>query len=209
MKSRILRFCGALALWVVIFGLSVGGFYAGLRGGSGLVAALTAEARGPRPDYAFLRMRFGLGFENDKDVSAFQPHHAAARPSTEHATQGLQSLEVEFPAGDASAGIAIDLDGEECFDWSRMEALSFDAYNAASVPAPVTIRLNSGPAEPRKQFETTVTLPAQETAKVTIGRAELAPALDLGCVSGIDIFMAHPPTTYFLYFDNFRREDRG
>jgi hypothetical protein len=107
-----------------------------------------------------------------------------------------------MPAGRERPGIVMDVSGGDCFDWSNMKDFSFDVYNEIELPARLTIVIKSGRVNPRKEYRTTLTLPARETGRIKISRGELENVLDLSCISCIDIFMRRPPTTYYLYFDN-------
>ena len=202
--NRFLRFVSGVFLGLAVFALSVAGVYVGRMAGGKLLDYLDFGSPKEKVDYTFLKWNFKLGFERNKEVEVFAPRQAAMEQSTEHVTQGTHSLWVEFPAGRSLPGIATEVYGRDCFDWSDMEEFSFDVYNGIELPARLTVKLKSGRQDPKKQYETTLTLPAQETGRVRIYRRELESVLDLECVSGINIFMQDPATTYYLYFDNFR-----
>ena len=202
--NSLFRFIGWSVFGIVIFAVSLVGVFVGHIGGEKLVDFLDAGNRKEKIDYTFLKLNFMLSFEKDKETKVFEPRQAAVKLSPEHATQANQSLWVEIPAGRERPGIVMDVSGGDCFDWSDMKDFSFDVYNEMDLPARLTIVIKSGRVEPRKEYRTTLTLPARETGRFKISRGELENALDLSCISCVDIFMQEPPTTYYLYFDNMR-----
>lgn len=207
--NDLLRLIGGLVFGVFIFAISLAGVLAGRIGAEKLVDFLDTGSRKEKVDYTFLKLNFVLGFEKEKEIKVFEPRQAAVKPSPEHATQGNQSLWVEVPAGGERPGIAMEVYGADSFDWSGMKEFSFDVYNEIERPARLTIVIKSGRDDPRKEYRTTLTLPARETGRIRISRGELESALDLGCISCVDIFMQRPSTTYYLYFDNFRVSQGG
>ncbi len=201
--NRFLRFFGGGILGVVVFVLAGAGLYAGRVAGEKIINLLDFRNRKERVDYSFLKRNFALGFERDKELKVFDARQAAMKQSMEHATEGNHSLWVEIPAGRSYPGIATEVYGKDCFDWSDMEEFTFDVYNEIAIPAHITIKIKSGRNDPKKQYETGVDLPAQQTGRVKISRRELESVLDLECISAINIFMQDPRTTFYLYFDNF------
>jgi len=193
---------------VVVFLIALAGVYVGRIAGEKAINLLDFRNRKEKVDHKSLKRNFALGFEGEKEMKVFEARQAALRQSTQHVTQGNHSLWVEIPAGREYPGIATEVYGRDCFDWSDMEEFSFEVYNEISIPARLTIKIKSGRGEPKKQYETTLTLPVQETGRVKIFRKELEGALDLDRISGISVFMQDPPTTFYLYFDNLKVSQR-
>ena len=201
--NRLLRFAGGGILGIVVFVIAVVGVYAGRVAGEKVLNLLDFKNRKEKVDRSFLKRSFALGFEREKELKIFEARQAAMKQSMEHATEGNHSLWVEIPAGRSYPGIATEVYGKDCFDWSDMEEFTFDVYNEIEIPGRLTVKIKSGRDEPKKVYETTLTLPAQETGRIRIYRRELESVLDLDRISGINIFMQDPRTTYYLYFDNF------
>jgi len=203
-RSKFSRFFGGIFLGIFIFVVFLGGIYVGRIGGEKLLNLLDFKNKREKVDYTFLKWNFKIGFEKNKELEVFQPHQAAMRQSTQYATQGQHSLWVEFPAGRSYPGIATEVYGKDCFDWSDMEEFSFDVYNEVEIPTHFTIKIKSGRDDPKKEFKTSLTLPAQETGRIKIARRELEYVLDLECISALNFFIEDPRTTFYLYFDNFK-----
>jgi len=201
--NRVKRFAGGGVLGVLVFVLAIAGIYAGRIAGEKALDLLDFKNRREKIDYRFLKHDFHIGFEREKDLKVFQARQAAAKKSTEHATQGNYSLWVEIPAGRKYPGIATEVYGKDCFDWSDMTEFTFDVHNERTIPAPITIKIKSGRDDPKEQYETGIAVPARKTGRVRITRRELEHVLDLRCISAINIFMQDPRTTFYLYFDNF------
>lgn len=155
-------------------------------------------------DRSFLKHNFTIGFEAEREFRIFDTEEAAYVISDEFAPEGKHSARVEFPSGREYPGFAIDVYGKDCFDWSDMEEFSFLVYNSIARPASIHIKIRSGEEYPKKEYETQIEVPAEVLAKVRVYRRELENILDLNKVSGLSIFMQDPPTSYILYFDDFR-----
>ncbi len=203
-RSSLLKFVGGLLLGVFVFAASAAGVYVGRIVAEKAIGLLDFRNRKEKVDYRFLKKNFNLGFERDKELKIFGARQAVMRQSTDYATQGEHSLWVEIPAGRSYPGIATEVYGKDCFDWSDMKEFSFDVYNEIEIPGRLTVKIKSGRDYPKKQYETDIGLPAQQTGRVKISRRELEGVLDLDRISAINIFMQDPRTTFYLYFDNFR-----
>jgi hypothetical protein len=194
---------GILAGGIFVAILVVTGFASFLLGNR-LIDYLDLENRAKvKVDYSRLKKDFRIGFEIPEDRYLFQGHEASVVITDLSASGNEKALKVEFPSGREYPGMAMEVYGRECFDWGDMTEFTFDVYNEIVLDAPLTIKLRSGADYPKKDYEVGITIPARTKARCRVTRRELEGKLDLRKISGINLFMSDPRTSYILYFDNF------
>ena len=148
--------------------------------------------------------KFFLSFESPADMGIFQFPDSGAELSKAVASEGKQSLLVEFPSGGAYPGMMFEVMGKDCLNWSDLKEFSFDVFNSSSVDCVLTVKLKSGEKYPKRDFERNITIPPMQWTTIRFTRDELAKRLDLSKISYLNMFMHDPRTTFKLYFDNMR-----
>lgn len=204
MKIINMRSFGGVALGgacVIGLGLVV---FLGFKVGNRVIDYFDIENKREKIDYRPLKHDFKIGFEEDVQAKMFDAKMASRETTEEWASEGERSLKVEFPSGREFPGIAMEVYGRSCFDWSDMGDFSFVVFNAIDAPAHLSMKIRSGSDYPKKTFETGWDIPPKKVVKITIPRKELQDVLDLGSVSGISFFMQDPRTSYIFYFDDLK-----
>ncbi|NQU10122.1 hypothetical protein HQ590_04985 [bacterium] len=81
------------------------------------------------------------GFEDDRDVDAWQPHHAEMRRVASHVTEGRHALELKL-APARYPGLRLEGSDPRLRGWDRFESLRLDVYSADPRPVSFTVRID-------------------------------------------------------------------
>jgi hypothetical protein len=137
-------------------------------------------------------------FETPADLQRLEKRNFTPRLSTEHVTQGMYSLEVNFPAGGGN------LSAWRTFisNWTGSNIFSFDVYNDEYSGVTLTVEIidESG----RSKFEKSFVL-SSGANHIKIKIKDIAKVIDITRIKQLVLSVREPGETT-LFFDNMKLE---
>lgn len=183
------------------------------------VCLLTAS-----PQKSIDQTRLVFSFEDPGELKAVQPHRAAVRAATSHASEGRKSLEVSFEPADWPN---VKMIAPSAWDWREFDGLAVDIVNPGAVQIDFGVRVDdnlAGGPEHWRQGSGTLKPGEAATFVLPLGpdpmtygmrglptrpgmrglRGDQKTKIDLGHILAFQVFLHRPAAPRTLVIDNCR-----